>query len=117
MSMDQQAAMEKEGEEHEAEKSNDEELPKSSIGKDQQAPMEKEGQEHGAEKSDDEELPKLSMGMDQEAPMEKELRNLIKSLIMKKTKTQNPLSISTFHLQLSCSKFSRPPWSKTSPYV
>ena len=61
--MYQQAAMEKEGEEHEAEKSDVEELPKSSKGMDQQAAMEKEGGEHESEKSDVQELPKLCMGM------------------------------------------------------
>ena len=55
--------MEKEGEEHEAEKSDVEELPKSSKGMDQQAAMEKEGGEHESEKSDVQELPKLCMGM------------------------------------------------------
>ena len=39
--------------EYEAEKFDDEELPKSSMGIDQQAAMEKEGEEHEAEKSDD----------------------------------------------------------------
>ena len=69
-------AMEKEKEEHEAQKFDDEELPKSSMkhlqrGMDQQASKKGE-EEHEANKYDDEEPPKSSMkhpeqGMDQEA--------------------------------------------------